>query len=124
MTHSFSETSKRPCRIYASDLLNARGNRELGDLGFAGVLLHDRDEAGIEESDLEEHEERQRAVDLIRERVEDRRREIQAERELDERLDRHRLGITLPDPIIGGALDLVLRRPRELGLLDTEPPED
>src|SRR5262245_45771719 len=88
-------------RIYASYLLNARGNGELGDLGLAGVLLHDRHETGVEESDLEEHQERQRAVDLVRERIEHRGREVQAQRELDQRLNGDGLVILLADPLVG-----------------------
>ncbi len=58
-----------------------------------------------------------RAVDLVGQRVEHRRREVQAERELDERLHGDRLVVLLADPLVGGAFDAVLRRARELGLL-------
>src|ERR1051325_6409335 len=113
MAHSSCRSAKASAerlarRIYASYLLNARGNRELGDVGLAGVLLHERHETGVEEADLEEHQERQRAVDLIGERVEHRRREVQPEPELDERLDRDRLVILLADPLVGRAFDAVL----------------
>src|SRR5262245_60753162 len=116
MTHSFRADGRMCAELYASYLLNARGNG-LGDrLGVAGVLLNDRDETGVEESDLEEHQERERAVDLVGERIENRGGEIQAERELDERLNRDRLVVLLADPFVGGTLDLVLRRPCELRL--------
>src|SRR5437762_1952505 len=119
MTHSSSaEADVR--RIYAGSLLNARGNRQFGDVGLAGVLLHERDETGVEEADLEEHEERQRTVNLVRERVEHRRREVQAERELDERLNRDRGVVLLADPFVARALDAVLRRALEVGLLVEE----
>src|SRR5437870_58395 len=119
MTHSSSaEADVR--RIYAGSLLNARGNRQFGDVGLAGVLLHERDETRVEEADLEEHEERQRAVNLVRERVENRRREVQAERELDERLDGDRRVVLLADPLIARGFDAVFRRALEVGLLIKE----
>src|SRR5262245_23167110 len=49
----------------------ARGQqRLLGDLGrlhdvLVGELLQDREQAGVEEANLEEHQEWQRAVDLV-----------------------------------------------------------
>src|SRR4029453_6815749 len=61
------------------------------DHWIAGVLLNDGHQARVEKSDLKQHEERQRAVDLIRQRVENGRREVQAQCQFDERLDRHRL---------------------------------
>src|SRR5712691_4261811 len=107
-------------RIYARSLLNARGNGQLGDVGRARVLLHDRDEAGVEEADLKKHEEGERAVNLVRQRVKDRGREVQTKRELDERLDGDGLMILLADPFVRGAFDAVFRRAREVGLLVEE----
>src|SRR5450759_5902917 len=49
-------------------------------------LLKDREEPRVEEPDLEQHEERHRAVDLVDEGVEHRAGEIQAQGQLDERL--------------------------------------
>src|SRR5438874_12180610 len=62
--------------------------RHLGieDHRIVGVLLDDRQQARVKEADLEQDEERQRAVDLVGERVEDGEREVEPERELDERL--------------------------------------
>src|SRR5215472_5376071 len=112
-------------RIYASYLLNARRNRQLADgVRFAGVLLNDRDQACVKEPDLEEHQKRQRAVDLVRERVENRGGEVQTERELYERLDRYRLVVLLSDPLVGGSFDPVLRCPREFRLLVEDGFED
>src|SRR5712691_6500030 len=54
--------------------------------GMTRVLLNDGEQSGIEEADLEEDEERQRAVDLVRERVEHGRCEVEPEAKLDERL--------------------------------------
>src|SRR5207249_4564653 len=51
-----------------------------------GVLLHDRQQTGVQEPDLEEHEERDGRVNAVRERVEHGPREIEAERELHHRL--------------------------------------
>src|ERR1700674_2727514 len=72
-----------------------------GDLGLEhdpilGVLLDDRDEPRIEEPDLEQHEEWHRPVNLVGERVEDRRGEVESQRQLDERLYGHRLPVSLP----------------------------
>ena len=85
--------------------LHARGSFPTGHLRveddrIGGVLLDDRDEAGIEESNLEQDQKGHRAVDLIRERVEHRRREIQAESQLDERLNGDRLAVLLADPFV------------------------
>src|SRR5262245_65895063 len=74
------------------DLLPTRHLRT-EDHWIAGVLLNDGHQTGIENSDLKQHEERQRAVDLIRQRVENRRREIKAQCQFDERLDRHGLTV-------------------------------
>src|SRR4029450_8491498 len=52
----------------------------------AAELLDDRQQARVEEADLEEHEERQRPVDPVGQRVEDRRLEVEAEAALDQRL--------------------------------------
>src|SRR6187549_1547411 len=83
----------------------------------AGELLHDRKEAGVEEADLEEHEERQCSIDAVGKRVEDRGCEVEPETRLDERLHRDRLPIPFGRPLVAVALDPVLRRPGELGLL-------
>src|SRR5262249_30461826 len=83
----------------------------------ARELLEDREQARVEEPDLEEHQERQRAVDLVDERVEHRRAEIDAERQLDERLHADLLLVLLAGPLVAVALDAVLRRARELALL-------
>src|SRR5262245_43457042 len=53
------------------------GDLRLQHHRLVGVLLHDGQQSRVEEADLEEHEERQRAVDLIREGVEHGPREIQ-----------------------------------------------
>ena len=71
-------------------------------------------EAGVEEADLEQHQKRHRPVDLVRQRVEHRRGEIEAERQLDQRLHGHRLAVLLADPLVRVAFDAVLRRAREL----------
>src|SRR6476469_7357076 len=84
---------------------------------IARVLLNDREQSGVEETDREEHEERQRAVDTVGERVEDGRGEVQAKRELDQRLNELALAVLLADPLVGARLDPVLRRSRELGFL-------
>src|SRR4029453_3641841 len=52
----------------------------------AAELLDDREEARVEEADLEQHEERQRAVDPVGQRVEHGDGEVETEAELDERL--------------------------------------
>src|SRR5262245_60501460 len=49
-------------------------------------LLDDREQPSVEEADLEQHQERQRAVDAVRQRVEDRDREVEAEPQFDQRL--------------------------------------
>src|SRR6188768_1008742 len=74
----------------------------------AAELLEDREEARVEEADLEEHQERQRTVNLVGQRVEDRRREVEAERDLDDRLNSDRQVILLAGPFIAAALDAVL----------------
>src|SRR5205823_10848019 len=98
----------------------AAGDLRLQHDRVARVLLDDRKQPGVEEADLEQYEERQRAVDLIRERVEHRPREVEAERELDERLNRDRLTVLLAHPLVGVGLDAVLRRARELAFLAEE----
>ena len=79
---------------------------------IASVLLHDRQEAGVEEADLEQHQKRHRPVDAVRQRVEHRGREIQAEGQLDERLHGDRLAIVLSNPLVRVAFDAVFRRAR------------
>src|SRR5690349_17589231 len=80
----------------------------------AAELLHDRQEAGVEEADLEQHQERQRAVDAVGEGVEHRHREVEAEAQLDQRLRQLDLVVLLALPVVRLALDAVLRRAREL----------
>ena len=63
-------------------------------------LLHDRHEPRVEEAELEEHQERHGAVDVVRERVDHRAREVEPERQLDERLHGHRLVILLVLPVV------------------------
>src|SRR5262245_4875924 len=53
--------------------------------GIASVLLNDRHQAGVQEPHLKQDEERQCAVNLIGERVENRRREVQTQRQFDQR---------------------------------------
>ena len=66
----------------------AAATRLFGDFGrlehdgLARVLLKDREKTGVEEPDLEQHQERQRSVDLVDQRVEDCRGEVEAERQL------------------------------------------
>src|SRR5215510_13721421 len=64
----------------------------------AAELLDDREQAGVEEADLEEHEERQRAVDAVGQRVEHRDREVEPEAQLDQRLRQLDLVILLALP--------------------------
>ena len=81
----------------ASQLLAVRDLRLQHD-AVAGELLNDGEKAGVEEADLEEHQERQRAVDAVGQRVEDRGGEVEPEAQLDERLDGDRLPIPLASP--------------------------
>src|SRR6185436_15787315 len=122
-------TSDRAFTVPSSERAGVMG-RTLGFL-FSGVqhkltsiLLDDREQACVEESDLEEHEERQRAVDAVCERVEHGRGEVETERELDHRLDDEALPVFLADPLVGLRFDAVLRRARELGLLVEQRLED
>src|SRR5687767_10726399 len=62
---------------------------------FGSVLLHQRQQPGVEEANLKQHQERHRAVDALAQGVEQRGREVEAERELDHRLHRHRLAVLL-----------------------------
>src|SRR5689334_25189004 len=62
---------------------------------FRSVLLEERQQTGVEEPDLEQHQERHGAVDAVAQRVEQRRREIEPERDFDHRLHRHRLAVLL-----------------------------
>src|SRR5688500_544579 len=71
----------------------------------AAELLHDRKQARVEEADLEQHEERQRAVDAVGQRVEHRDGEVEAERALDQRLGELDLVILLALPVVRIALD-------------------
>src|SRR5438128_807845 len=101
--------------------LLASGNLRRFDEEIAPAgLLEDREESGVEEPELKQHEERQRAVDVVLERVEDREREVEAERHLHKRLDRHRLMIFLVLPAIFAVLDAILRRAGELAGLVQE----
>src|SRR5215475_13537264 len=77
----------------ASGLLQTGRNH----VGIARVLLNDREQPRVEEPDLEEDEERQRTVNLVGGGVEHRRREVQAERQFDERLHGDRLTVLLAD---------------------------
>src|SRR5688572_4222109 len=52
----------------------------------AGELLHDRKQACVKEADLEEHEEGNRAIDAVGERIEHGGRKVQTERQLNHRL--------------------------------------
>src|SRR5260221_5678437 len=99
----------------AFNFMEPRGD----DLG-SGVLLRDRQQAGVEEADLEEDEERQSAVDPVGERVEHRGREVETERQLDERLHGDRLTVFLADPLVPVALDVIFRRARKLALFVEE----
>src|SRR5262245_28879242 len=83
----------------------------------ASELLEDRQEAGIKEPDLEEHQEWHCGVNLIGQGVEHRRREIEAKRQLDEWLDADRLVVLLSRPLVAVALDAVLRRAGKLARL-------
>src|SRR5688500_18839802 len=80
----------------------------------AAELLHDREQTGVEEADLEQHQERQRAVDAVGQRVEDGDREVEAEAALDQRLRQLDLVVLLALPVVRVALDAVLRGPGEL----------
>src|ERR1700687_5112416 len=62
----------------ATVALLATGDLRIEDDLAACVLLHDGKKARIEEPDLEQDEERHRAVDLVRERVEHGPREVEA----------------------------------------------
>src|SRR5262245_49259689 len=73
------------------------GWRQLFDRIVAGVLLDDRQQPRVEEADLEEHEERHGAEDAVGERVEHRGREVEAERQLDDRLHDEVLPVLLAD---------------------------
>src|SRR5215203_2770831 len=84
--------------------------------GLGAVLLQQRQHAGVEEADLEQHQERHGAVDAVGERVEHGGGEVQAQRQLDDRLDADRLVILLADPFVAVAFDAVLGRAGELGL--------
>src|ERR1043165_7937297 len=72
----------------------SRRSYELLPLGGGGqfhgvvtrVLLDDRQQPCVEEPDLEEHQERDGAEDAVGLRVEHGGREVEAERELDDRL--------------------------------------
>src|SRR3954447_11668484 len=69
----------------------AARDRLLGDFGglehdgLARVLLQDRQETGVEEPDLEQHQEWQRSVDLVDQGVEHRGGEVEPERHFDDR---------------------------------------
>src|SRR4029453_4874542 len=76
-------------------LLSAGDLRGLDEDIVAANLLEQRHQAGVEKAELEEHEEGHGPVDLMRERVEHRAREIDAQPDLDERLNRHRLVVAL-----------------------------
>src|SRR4051812_14329588 len=91
---------------------------------FTRVLLNDGEKTGVKKTDLKQHQERQGAVDAIRERVKDRRGEVQPKRELDQRLDDEALAIFLADPLVGIGFDAVLRCSRELTLLVEQRLED
>src|SRR3954467_5602006 len=80
----------------------------------AAELLDDREEARVEEADLEEHQERQRAVDAVGQRVEHREGEVEAESALDQRLGEVDLVVLLALPVVRVALDAVLRGAGEL----------
>src|SRR5688572_6278735 len=70
------------------------GDRLQGD-ALGGVLLNDREQPHVEEADLEQDQERQRAVDAVGERVEDRGGEVEPQTELDHRLHDEALTILL-----------------------------
>src|SRR5262245_29077476 len=57
------DTGLLTSRVLASNFLKPRGNH----IRISRVLLNDGQQARIEEPDLEQHQERHRAVDLIRE---------------------------------------------------------
>src|SRR4026208_1818377 len=90
-------TSSRPAFGFASTAMGGHPLLPAGDLWslheqiIAANLLEDGQKSGIEETDLEQHEEGHRAVNPVLKRVEDRSREVQAKPDFDERLDRHRL---------------------------------
>jgi hypothetical protein len=92
----------------------------LEDDAVVGELLDDGQQARVEEAHLEQDQERQRAVDPVRQRVEDRECEVQAENQLDDRLDDVRLPVALADPLVRVVLDAVWRA-RELGLFTASP---
>src|SRR5215218_3388609 len=79
----------------------------------AAELLDDRQQARVEETDLEQHQERQRAVDAVGQRVEHRDGEVEAEHALDQRLRQLDLVVLLALPVVRVALDAVLRRAGE-----------
>src|SRR5215831_15771698 len=117
-------TSSSPAFGFASSTAMSRSYSDplLGDfrrhfVAVARELLQDREQARVEEADLEEHQERQRAVDLVDQRVVDGGGEVEAERQLDHRLHAHLLLVLLAGPLAAPALDAVLGRPRELAFL-------
>src|SRR4051794_7332679 len=95
---SAASTPARPTRRSMSWRMVSGVTRMTATLGFdtaafeahrrPGILLHDRQQARVEEPDLEQHEERDGRVDAVGQRVEDGPREVQPERELDQRLHR------------------------------------
>src|SRR3954468_24846917 len=68
-------------------------------------LLQDRQQPRVEEADLEQHQEGQRAVDLVDQRVEHRGGEIEAEAQLDQRLHADLLLVLLAGPLVALTLD-------------------
>src|SRR2546423_14051921 len=96
------------------------GNLRVEHDGIAGVLLHERQQSGIEKADLKQDQERHGSVDLIGKRVEHRGGEVQPELQLDERLQGYRLPVFLADPFVGVAFDTVFRRSGEIGLFVEE----
>src|SRR5688572_1954501 len=96
----------RIARLETGSVINSGGSdtclrlflsRRLEHHRLTGVLLDDRQQPGVEEANLEQHEERQRAVDAVAERIEHRGREVQAQRQLDHRLHGEVLTVSLAD---------------------------
>src|SRR5687767_9927953 len=98
-------------KFIRSPTWNARSRLIFGDglqhHVLARELLDDRQQPRVEEADLEQDEERHRAVDPVGERVEHRGREVETERDFDHRLHDEALAVLLADPFVGVDFDAV-----------------